>query len=130
MGGRGSSSGISYKGHKYGTDYKTLLKDGNIKFVRKTSNNSETLMETMTNNRVYAQINNRNNVSSIIYFDKNNKRSKQIDLLHKHNGISPHVHHGYWHNENDSSKGASNLTSKEKKLVDRILKKWYNYNNK
>ena len=130
MGGRGASSGISDKGHKYGTDYKTLLQDGNIKFVRKTSNNSESLMETMTKNRVYAQINNRNNVSAIIYFDSNNKRSKQIDLLHKHNGISPHVHHGYLHNENDSAKGASNLTTKEKKLVDRVLKKWYNKNNK
>ena len=130
MGGRGASSGISLKGHKYGNDYKTLLRDGNVKFVRKESKNSETLMETMTKNRVYAQVNNRNNVSAIIYFDEKNKRSKQIDLLHKHNGVVPHVHHGYLHNEGDSSKGASNLTTKEKKLVDRILKKWYNKNNK
>lgn len=126
MGGRGASSGISEKGHKYGTDYKTLLKDGNVKFVKKTSNNSETLMETMTKNRVYAYVNNKNEVASIIYFDKNNKRSKQIDLTHKHQGVVPHVHHGYIHNENDSSKGASNLTTDERKLVDRILKKWYN----
>ena len=130
MGGRGASSGISGRGHRYGSDYKTLLQDGNIKFVRKTSSSSETLMETMTKNRIYAQINNRNNVSSIIYFDNNNKRSKQIDLLHIHGGISPHTHHGYWHNENDSAKGASNLTTKEKKLVDRIIKKWYNNNSK
>ena len=26
MGGRGASSGVSYKGHKYGTDYKKHIK--------------------------------------------------------------------------------------------------------
>ena len=34
MGGRGARSGVSLKGHKYGTDYKTVLKVGNIKFVK------------------------------------------------------------------------------------------------
>lgn len=41
MGGRGSSSGISASGKKYGTQYKTLLKDGNIKFVSKFNRDSE-----------------------------------------------------------------------------------------
>ena len=34
MGGRGASSGISNKGHKYGTEYHTVLRDENIKFVK------------------------------------------------------------------------------------------------
>ena len=32
MGGRGSSSGISDKGRKYGTEYTTLHESGNTKF--------------------------------------------------------------------------------------------------
>lgn len=126
MGGRGASSGVSDTGHIYGTDYKTILQDGNIKFVTKTSSNSETLMETMTNGRVYVNINNKNEIATIIYFDKNNKRSKQIDLTHPHKKLKPHTHHGYIHNENDSKKGGAKLTTKEKKMVDRVTKLWYN----
>ena len=48
MGGRGASSGISDYGNKYGSQYRTLYQDGNIKFVQKNSRTSETLMETMT----------------------------------------------------------------------------------
>lgn len=130
MGGRGASSGISNKGHKYGTDYKTILKSGNIKFVKKTSSNSETLMEAMTKGRVYVNINKKNEIASIVYFDKENKRNKQIDLTHKHSGDIPHTHHGYLHNENDSKKGASKLTTDERKMVERVKKLWYNSNSK
>lgn len=126
MGGRGASSGISNKGHKYGTDYKTILKSENIKFVKKTSNNSETIMETMTKGRVYAYVNETGKVSNIVYFDNNNKRSKQIDLQKEHDKVKPHIHHGYLHNENDSEKGYSHLTPKEKKMVERINQLWYN----
>ena len=125
MGGRGASSGVSDKGHKYGTDYKTLLQDGNIKFIEKIGNSSETIMETMTKNRVYVIVD-RDKPKSIVYFDKDNKRKKQIDLTQKHKGMIPHAHHGYLHNENDGTKGATNLTSKEKKLVEKINKIWYN----
>lgn len=33
MGGRGSSSGISDKGKKYGTEYHSVYESGNIKFL-------------------------------------------------------------------------------------------------
>lgn len=126
MGGRGAGSGISNKGHQYGTDYKTILQSGNIKFVMKTSKNSETMMETMTKGRIYAYVNEAGKVSNIVYFDNNNKRSKQIDLQKEHDGVKPHIHHGYLHNENDSKKGYSHLTPKEKKMVERINQLWYN----
>lgn len=35
MGGRGASSGVSVKGNKYGSQYRTIFQDGNIKFVSK-----------------------------------------------------------------------------------------------
>ena len=93
MGGRGSSSGVSNYWNKYGSQYKTVLKEGNIKFVQKNSRTSETLMETATKGRVYVTVGG-NDLLQIIYFDQNLKRSKTIDLSHTHDGKNPHTHHG------------------------------------
>ena len=131
MGGRGASSGISNKGHKYGTEYKTVLKDGNIKFVKyKESKSTKRPMETMTKGRVYVTVNNKNELTAITYYNNNGKRNRQIDLQKVHKGIKPHTHHGYEHNENDSKKGASKLTTEEIKMVDRVTKIWYNNKSK
>lgn len=127
MGGRGASSGSSVYGNAYGTQYHTLLTYGNIKFVQKNNPDSETLMETMTPGRVYAVIGKTNEIQSIVYFDNEGKRSKQIDLMHQHQGIQPHTHHGYLHNENGSKAGASHLTDKEQQMVDRVLEQWHNH---
>ena len=40
--------------------------------------------------------------------------------------MRPHTHHGYFHNENDSKKGVSNLTKDETKMVDKVNEIWYN----
>ncbi|MFR3902150.1 MULTISPECIES: hypothetical protein [Lachnospiraceae] len=131
MGGRGSSSGVSVKGKAYGTEYTTLHESGNIKFVRyNDSKSSKTPIETMTNRRVYVTIDNRDNISAITYYDEENKRSKQIDLMHPHKNMIPHTHHGYLHNENDGAKGAANLTPKEKRMVESVTDKWYNRRGK
>lgn len=124
MGGRGASSGISNKDAKYGTQYHTLLESGNIKFVSKNERISESLMETMTKGRVYVTVGGKE-LLQIIYFDKANKRCKTIDLSHPHKGEKPHTHHGYEHNENDSLKGFSHLTTEEKKMVERVNQIWY-----
>ncbi len=124
MGGRGSSSGISDKGKKYGSEYKSLLTYGNIKFVVPTDSNTTAPMETMTNNRVYVTLNDDGEPKFISYYDKNNKRKKQIDLDKSHKGMSPHTHHGYNHNENDSAKGAANPTNKEKELIALVNSVW------
>lgn len=129
MGGRGSSSGISVSGKRYGTQYRTVLKVSNIKFVTKNTRDAETLMETMTKGRVYATVGG-DEITHITYFGSNNKRSKTIDLTHSHKRMKPHTHHGYYHNEIDSKKGASKLTTEEKKMVDFVLKTWYNKKRK
>lgn len=132
MGGRGSSSGMSVDKHgnpknPYGSQYHTLLQSGNIKFVKKNNRNSESLMETKTRGRVYVTVGG-NDLLQIIYFDNKNKRNKTIDLKPPtHNGLLPHVHKGYEHKENSGPKGASKLTSEEKKMVDRVRKIWNNY---
>lgn len=125
MGGRGSSSGISDKGRKYGSQYSTVLSVGNVKFVKANDRHSESLFETRTKGRVYVTVGG-NDLLKITYYDNKNKRSKQIDLNHVHKGMRPHAHHGYNHNENDSAKGASRLTPKEKKMVERVTDIWYN----
>ena len=129
MGGRGASSGMSDYGNKYGSQYRTLYQDGNIKFVQKNSRTSETLMETMTKGRVYVTVGG-NNLLQIVYFDQNLKRSKTIDLSHTHDGKNPHTHHGCNHNGNDSVKGYANLTTREKKMVERVKNIWYNRHSK
>ena len=127
MGGRGSASGKSVKGKAYGTEYTALYTTGNIKYVRyNDSKSAKTPMETMTKGRVYVTVDNRDNLSAITYYDKANKRNKQIDLQHPHKNIKPHTHHGYLHNEKDSAKGATNLTTEEKQMVERVKKAWYN----
>lgn len=129
MGGRGASSAISDKGNPYGSQYKTVLEHENVKFVRANARNTESLFETKTDGRVYVTVGG-NDLLRITYFDEKNKRTKQIDLDHPHKGIKPHVHHGYYHNENDGAKGAAGLLPKEKKMVERVQKIWYNHINK
>lgn len=120
MGGRGSSSGTSKNGNSYGSQYHAILTSGNIKFVEKNTRQSETLMETMTRGRVYVQVGG-DDLKSIVYFDNNNMRSKQIDLDHSHFGSTPHVHEGYLHSE-----FRKNLSTDERKMVDRVMDIWYN----
>lgn len=134
MGGRGSSSGFSVDDlgnpkNKYGSQYHMIFKSGNIKFVTKNKRNSETLMETMTKGRVYVTVGG-DELLQVIYFDTKNKRTKTIDLSHPHFGEKPHVHHGYFHNENDSVKGFAKLTPQEKRMVAKITDLWHNYKSK
>ena len=130
MGGRGSSSGISVKGKIYGSEYKTLYETGNIKFVKYKEGAATTPMETMTKGRVYVTVNAKNEIKSISYYDKNNKRYKQVDMGHAHkvngNKLDPHKHKGYLHDE----KGTFEGSRKEKNMIDRVKSTWYNYVNR
>lgn len=130
MGGRGASSGRSAKGEPYGSEFETLAKEGNIKFVSAVGGAQRTPMETMTRGRVYVTLNKNGNIKSITYYDTSNKRAKQIDLDKPHKKASPHTHHGYIHNEKDSEKGYAKLTPQEKKMVERVKKIWYNRHSK
>lgn len=130
MGGRGSASGFSESGKPYGTEYKTLLSVGNVKFVRRNDGSATAPLETMTRGRIYVTVNNQNVVKAVTYYDKNNKRFKQIDVSGVKHMIGgkpelPHTHHGYLHEEYG---GTKLLSPKEKKMVERVLKTWYYHN--
>lgn len=123
MGGRGSASGISVKGKKYGTEFKSLLKTSNIKFVMyKGASSAKTPQETMTKGRVYVTVNKDYSMTAITYYDTKGKRTKTIDLMHSHKGKQPHTHHGYNHSEG----GTTGLSAKEKAMVDFVTKLWHN----
>lgn len=124
MGGRGSSTGVSANGKVYGTEYRSLLTSGNIKYVVRLDNSASAPMETMTKNRVYVTLSPQGEPKAISYYDKDNKRKKQIDLDKPHQGVLPHTHHGYNHRENDGPKGYGNLTNKERAMVERVQKTW------
>ena len=127
MGGRGASVGISKQGKKYGTEYKTLHKVSNIKFISMNGKGSQKApMETMTRGRVYVLVDkNKNELKNAVYFDQKNKRNKQIDLDHLHKGMKPHVHHGYYHSEYEvSKKGGTKPNTKENKFIKFIDKAW------
>lgn len=131
FGGRGASSGISDKGKPYGSEYTTLYKSGNIKFVRYNDGSATAPMETMTKGRVYAVVNAKNEIKSISLYDKNNKRYKQIDITGNEHIIDgkktlPHTHFGYFHDEN----GTRNVTAEENALIDKVKQLWYAKNSK
>lgn len=134
MGGRGASSGGRHLKDgtylKYGSEYRTVLKSGNIKFVKSNSGSTNAPLETMTRGRVYVTVYGNNELKFISYYGKDNKRRKTIDLTKPHKGILPHTHHGYEHAENDSAKGFAKLTEKEKRMVARVKALWYNRNGK
>lgn len=131
MGGRGASSGVSASGKPYGSEYHAVYQSGNIKFVEVNEGANAAPMETMTQGRVYVTVDkNTKELKYISYYDKNNKRFKQVDLQHGHkvNGVKeqPHTHKGYVHNE----KGDYRLFPKEQKMVERVKRIWYNRRSK
>ena len=130
MGGRGASSGMSVSGKPYGSEFRSVLQDGNIKFVKANNGSATAPLETMTRGRVYVTVNAANELKFISYYDNQNKRTKTIDLTKPHKGVLPHTHHGYEHFENDSKKGFANLTTAEKAMVERVRKLWYNRHSK
>lgn len=63
----------------------------------------------------------------ITYYDKHNKRSKQVDISGRPHLIDgnpeiPHTHKGYEHGEN----GTRIPTQKENKMIERVIKTWQN----
>lgn len=121
FGGRGVSSGISDKGVPYGREYTSVLKSGNIKFVKKNDRFASSPLETMTKGRVYVTVTQYDKLKSITYYDNHNKRFKQIDLDHYHkincNLEKPHTQYGYYHNGK-----AIIPQAKEQKMIDRVIK--------
>lgn len=130
LGGRGSASGISDKGRKYGTEYSTLLRSGNIKFIKYDLKKSATSpYETRPNNhRIYVTINNKNEPKYITMYKNDGRRLAQVDIsgrAHYQDGKkyeTPHIHVGYEH----QGSYVRGLNFWEKGLLSKIRTIWYN----
>ena len=95
---------MSAKGKPYGSEYRTVYKDGNIKFVKANSGSATAPLETMTKGRVYVTLGSGGELRYISYYDSNNKKFKQIDIAGKPHPVDgayilPHTHKGYIHDE-------------------------------
>jgi hypothetical protein len=123
MGGRGAASGVSDKGLKYGTEYKTLMSVDNIKYVQFQNSTAAAIpLETMASgrNRVYVLVNKSGNLKSITFYNKEGKLKRQIDFGHPgHHGFSPHVHEDYGH-----SAKAQPLNKSDKAYVEKVRRIW------
>ena len=131
MGGRGASSGISINGKTYGSEYTAIYTAGNIKFIAPNDGQVKAPLETMTQGRIYVTIGRDGQPRYISYYNRTNKKFKQIDIVgvpHTINGKRelPHTHKGYYHNE----KGDYILSPKEKKMIERVRRIWYNRHSK
>ena len=134
MGGRGAASGMGLyrdrygKFVEYGTEYETVLQDGNIKFVKMRNPNDSVRVpeETRSKGRIYVTIGKNGDLKSITRYDEDGKKVLQIDLSHAHTSggvrLQPHSHDGYNHAEGRP------LTMVEERLVNHILKTWREYN--
>lgn len=115
---------VSANEKTYGSQYRTVVKSGNIKIVEAREGSEESLLETMTRGRVYGLVNSKGNLGSIVYFGNDGRRVKRIDLDHSHRKMKPHTQHGYLNEGYDGRKGASKVTSEEKRMVERVKKLW------
>lgn len=122
--GRGNS------GKAYGTEFETLYQVDNIKFVRYKDASSATAPQvTKTSNRIYAVVNAKDEVKFVVFFDEENKRSKQIDVAGQSHFVDgkkldpPHTHQGYNHDEG----GTRELNDDEKAVLEKVQREWYNH---
>lgn len=128
MGGRGAASGMSADRHGnrkniYGSQYRTVLQDDNIKFVTKNDRGSETLMETMTPGRIYVETGG-NDILRIIFFGEDNRRNHVIER-NKRTG-EWHAHNGYHHSEYSESRHDP-LNDDDKIVLAKVKSLWYKY---
>ncbi|HJA23201.1 MAG TPA: hypothetical protein H9958_03130 [Candidatus Limosilactobacillus intestinavium] len=130
MGSRGAASGTAKNGKKYGTEYRSFLQYGRIKFVKESnSKTTKAPMETMTRGRIYATVNKQGKLKSLDLYGKNGRRLAHIGVNgapHKINGeaVLPHIHMGYFHTEYG---GSRKLNDYESGLVAKAQRALYNY---
>ncbi len=121
MGGRGAASGIGK--NPYGSQYHTLYKYENIRFVSNSVKNYEPLMESKTDGRVYVQIGGKD-IVRIVFIGEGHKRNKVIEQDKRSKGW--HVHHGFLHTEN-SEKEHEPLSNRDKQYLEKVKMIWHNH---
>lgn len=107
----------------YGTEFHTVFESGRIKFIQSNDGKKDSPRITKTDGRIYVVVGDHNKLKNIVLFDKENKRTRQIDMDHFHKGKLIHVHTGYNHDQDDK------MTRADGKLVARVKRIWYDHLN-
>lgn len=137
MGGRGASSGtykLNINGKKlelkYGDEFRSLARldasRGEVEVLEnKLPGRHDAPMETMSDGRIYAIPEHTGHIDTIIFFDRNGKRSETWNVAthagsHTHGGTGNHKHYGYFHDEGGSRK----LSKSERRFAREVERKW------
>ena len=116
------ADGINLYHEPYESEYTKIAQKGQIIFVKYNGGNVTAPMESTKRGAVYVTLDKKNDVKSITFYNKETgERVKQIDIKGKpHDGVLPHVHIGYEHDEH----GTRELTLKEMLKMEEILLYW------
>ena len=120
MGSRGAFVDVNAGNFTFvdgGKNYMSIGMIDNVKVLVQTSGAVKAPEYSHSANRIYAIIQN-GQLKHIAFYDKNHNQVKSIDLMHKHNGLIPHVHYNLKHGANDGKP----LTSEDIKLIKKIKK--------
>lgn len=74
--------------------YTTVAREDDLKVVvlNETESQIKPIELANSSNSIYAIKNEKGDITSINFFGEDKHKTKQIDLKHMHNGMSPHVH--------------------------------------
>lgn len=99
--------------------YTTVAREGNLKVVVLNEGENQIKPIELANspNSIYAIKNNKGEISSINFFGEDKRKTKQIDLKHKHQGMIPHVHE--FHGEKYHPSSARPCNKEELELISR-----------
>jgi len=99
--------------------YTTVARDGDLKVVvlNETENQIKPIEIANSPNSIYAIKNDKGEITSINFFGEDKKKTKQIDLNHSHEKMSPHVHE--FHGEKYHPKDARPCNQEELEFIAR-----------
>lgn len=91
MGSRGNYvDGQGFSEYRYSTVYR----EGELRFVKLNDERMAVKTPEMSNSpgAVYATLSRRGDLQAISFYDSERRKYKEIDFLHYHDGLKPHVH--------------------------------------
>lgn len=121
MGSRGSFVDVSQGNFSFrenGQTYYAIGNWNNVKVLVRNGSSVKSPEFSHTAERIYAIVQN-GKLKHLAFYDKDNKQSTSIDLLHEHKGIKPHKHLYLNHNDNGIP-----ITAEEKKLIQELKRRF------
>lgn len=110
-------------------NYKTLIRFNKVRFVVQTNGKPIKIPErSNSKNSVYVTLAKSGEIQSITFYNAKRSLYKEIDFLHPHNGMKPHVHEI---NPNAVSfrDGETHTLSKKEKLKVQRIQRFFEKHN-